>query len=130
MELELIPRPCPFCGDDPDIHCYHDRAGKLNMCSINCNNEYCMVQPGIQMYGSDAQRNAVAYWNGERKILSAERAAELKRARHDQGSAHIYHSVSGEGYHAYWCGWCGHIVQSHDHYCSDCGSELIEIVEV
>ena len=126
MEIELIPRPCPFCGDVPDVHCYHSN-GKLNMCNIGCYNEYCMVQPGIQMYGSNSQRDAVAYWNGERKAISEERAAEIQCK---PGAAHIYHSVSDAGYHAYWCGNCGHIVSPKDHYCSDCGYELIEIVEV
>lgn len=63
MELELIPRPCPFCHHLPEATAHH-ADGKLTMYTISCHNDYCMIQPMVQMYGKAAQINAVAYWNG------------------------------------------------------------------
>lgn len=68
MELELIPRDCPFCHHKPDTHAYHDNNGRLNMYTIMCQNEYCMIQPMVQMYGFNSQHEAVKYWNGEDEL--------------------------------------------------------------
>lgn len=68
MELELMPRRCPFCNEKPDCHAYRDNLNRLTMFSINCNNEYCMVQPGLQMYWKKSQYEAVKYWNGESEL--------------------------------------------------------------
>ena len=65
MELELIPRSCPFCHVAPETHAYRDNMNRLTMFTISCYNEYCMIQPSIQMYGRNAQYDAVKYWNGE-----------------------------------------------------------------
>lgn len=68
METELIPRKCPFCGHEPDTHAYRDCNNKLSVYVISCYNEYCMVQPSIQMYGPNSQRKATQYWNAEEEL--------------------------------------------------------------
>lgn len=66
MEIELIPRNCPFCGHPVDVHVYRDRTkDTVSMTNVGCNNSYCMAQPTIQMYGEDSQYEALKYWNGE-----------------------------------------------------------------
>ena len=65
MELELMPRRCPYCHEKPDCRAYSNPVRGLDTYTITCNNEMCMVQPMVQMYGKNAQYIAVAFWNGE-----------------------------------------------------------------
>lgn len=148
----MIPRPCPFCHYLPETTAHH-RDGKLNMYNISCHNDYCMVQPMVQMYGKEAQKNAVAYWNGMHPAV--QRCRNCKHCDYQgycnyhekftgsglgcsdwesksiepPGDANIYHTSEDE-HSVYWCGWCGHICSVHDKYCSDCGAEFGEVIEV
>ena len=65
MEMELIPRRCPYCHEKPDCTAYSNPVRGLDTYTISCNNELCMVQPMVQMYGKRAQITAVKFWNGE-----------------------------------------------------------------
>ena len=112
MELELMPRRCPFCGAEPVTHAYFDNNGRLNMFSIQCYNEYCMVQPGIQLYGRKSQRECVSHWNGDYKV------------------ANIYTDITEDLKKVFWCGLCGEYVRPNDDQCPHCAAILNEIVEV
>lgn len=65
MEMELIPRRCPYCHEKPDCSLNSSIIKRNLTYTISCNNELCMVQPMVQMYGKNAQLLATAFWNGE-----------------------------------------------------------------
>jgi len=51
-------KPCPFCGEAPEIEPWHGGAPTKKL--ISCQNEDCEVGPSVT---GETEDEAVAYWN-------------------------------------------------------------------
>lgn len=53
---------CPFCGEQPKVHCWHELIHDYYFYSVECKNKQCTIQPKtLKEYKSRAA--AVRAWN-------------------------------------------------------------------
>lgn len=52
------PKPCPFCGEVPDVVPWHGGGPDKHM--VCCSNHNCAVLPSVS---GDTRKKAVAVWN-------------------------------------------------------------------
>lgn len=57
-------KPCPFCGQIPDVDEYRDMFGRKYY-GVSCNNEYCKIQPFTD--GLPTEEKAIREWNERKK---------------------------------------------------------------
>lgn len=60
----LVLRPCPFCGEAPEVLPLDPRLDGDAWTRIQCDNATCRVKPSVEVYADRGHRaTAARYWN-------------------------------------------------------------------